>query len=94
MNGNGNGNDKTRFRVGKGGATSLTTLSETAASATAAVNGGRALLMQYALVVDVGAALGPITAYVVTDLFGVNAIYIVSGIFFCIYGLVWLRQRP
>ena len=75
-------------------ATSLTTLSETAASATAATNGGRALLMQYALIVDVGAALGPITAYAVTDLFGVNAIYILSGIFFFAYGILWLRSRP
>ena len=74
-------------------ATSLTTLSEAAASATAAQNGGRALLMQYALVVDIGAALGPIVAYAVTDFINVNAIYLLSGVLFLIYGSIWLRMR-
>lgn len=74
-------------------ATSLTTLSEAAASATAAQNGGRALLMQYALVVDIGAALGPIVAYAVTDFINVDAIYLLSGVLFLIYGSIWLRMR-
>lgn len=81
-------------------ATSLTTLSEAAASATAATNGGRALLMQYALVVDIGAALGPVVAYAVTAMSSVDAIYTLSAIVFFLYGLLWLRgpdlqsQRP
>lgn len=74
-------------------ATSLTTLSEAAASATAAQNGGRALLMQHALVVDIGAALGPIVAYAVTDFINVDAIYLLSGVLFLIYGSIWLRMR-
>lgn len=70
-------------------ATSLTTLSEAAASSTAASDGGRALLMQYALVVDLGAAAGPLVAYGVIALFDVNAVYVVSGVLFLLTFFFW-----
>lgn len=71
-------------------ATALNTISEAAAASTAAKSGGRTLLMHYALFVDVGAAAGPLVAYGMNALLGINAVYLFSTGLFVALALVWL----
>ena len=63
-------------------ATVLTTISDAAASDAAAGAGGRALLMGYALIVDVGAAVGPLVAYGMNEFLGINSVYIFCAFLF------------
>ncbi|GHV54607.1 MFS transporter [Deltaproteobacteria bacterium] len=71
--------------------TTLTTVSDAAASDAAAADGGRALLMSYALLVDVGAALGPLFAYAMNEFFGINAVYCCCA---ALFALLFLQWRP
>ena len=57
----------------------LNTVSDAAATSAAAEGGGRSLLMAYALVVDVGAAIGPLAAYTVNGFFGIDAVYLMNA---------------
>ncbi len=72
-------------------ATSLTTVTDAAASDVAAQAGGRSLLMGYALVVDVGAAFGPLAAYSINAFFGINAVYLFCAVLF---GVLFFKWRP
>jgi hypothetical protein len=71
-------------------ATVLTTISDATASDAAALAGGRTLLMVYALIVDVGAAVGPLVAYGMNEFFGINAVYLLSA---GLFALLWARWR-
>ncbi|MCL1939443.1 MAG: MFS transporter [Desulfovibrionaceae bacterium] len=71
-------------------ATVLTTISDATASDAASLAGGRALLMMYALIVDVGAAVGPLVAYGMNEFFGINAVYLLSA---GLFALLWTRWR-
>ncbi len=72
-------------------ATALTTVCDAAGSDAAAMAGGRTLLMGYALVVDVGAALGPLVAYSMNEFFGINAVYLFSA---ALLVLLFVKWRP
>ena len=70
-------------------ATALTTLSEASAADAAGRAGGRSLLMGYALIVDVGAALGPLFAYCVSEFWGLDAVYSICAGMFLVLLLKW-----
>ena len=70
-------------------ATTLTTVSDAAASDAAALAGGRVLLMGYALMVDVGAAFGPLAAYGINAFLGINAVYLFSAACFVLLLIIW-----
>ena len=70
-------------------ATSLNTVAEAGAADVASETGGRVLLMHYALTVDIGAALGPLIAYGVNGLFGINAVYALCAVLLAPLALVW-----
>jgi MFS family permease len=72
-------------------ATAFTTVSEAAASDLASSFGGRALLMHYALIVDIGSSLGPLLAYGMNAFFGINAAYLLCAAFFVPLALVWRK---
>ena len=74
-------------------ATATSTLSDAAASDSAAASGGRSLLMHYALVTDIGAALGPIIAYGMNAFLGINAVYLFCAALFLPLALVWLNKK-
>ena len=70
-------------------ATMLTTLTDAAAYDAATITGERALLMTYALSVDIGAALGPIVAYSMNEFWGVNTVYACSAVLLAILFVRW-----
>ena len=70
-------------------ATVLTTITDATASDAAARAGGRSLLMGYALIIDVGAAVGPLVAYGMNEFFGINAAYLLSAGLFALLFLKW-----
>ena len=70
-------------------ATVLTTVTDASASDVACVSGGRALLLAYALIADVGAAFGPLLAYGVNQFFGINAVYAVCAALFFTLFVTW-----
>ena len=71
-------------------ATVLTTIADAAAADAATVSGGRSMLMGYALIVDVGAAVGPLVAYGMNEFMGINAVYAFSA---AICALLFVRWR-
>jgi MFS family permease len=70
-------------------ATALATLADTGAAATAARDGGRSLLMTYALLVDMGAALGPLLAYSLEAVLGINCVYAFCAACFAAMAIAW-----
>ena len=70
-------------------ATILNTVTEALASDTASKNGGRALLMSFALMVDVGAAIGPLVAYFMNAYWGINSVYLLCALLFLVLCLKW-----
>jgi MFS family permease len=69
-------------------ATALTTLADTGAANASAETGGRSLLMAYALLTDMGAAFGPLLAYSLNALFGINTVYaLCAGLFVTLFVL-------
>jgi MFS family permease len=70
-------------------ATALTTLADTGAAAAAARGGGRSLLMTYALLVDMGAAFGPLLAYSLNAALGINFVYAFCAVCFAVMAVVW-----
>ena len=75
-------------------ATGLTTLSDAAASDTAARHGHPThTLASYAFIVDCGAAAGPVLAYSVQDLWGMDAAYLAAAaLLLCLLPL-WMRRE-
>jgi MFS family permease len=70
-------------------ATAFSTLTDTGAADVAARGGGRSILMTYALLVDLGAAFGPLLAYSLTELTGINVVYALCGLGFVGMAFVW-----
>ncbi|MDR2056339.1 MAG: MFS transporter [Desulfovibrio sp.] len=70
-------------------ATALTTLADTGAAATASKGGGRSLLMTYALLVDMGAAFGPLIAYSLNAALGINCVYAFCAACFVVMAVAW-----
>lgn len=73
-------------------ATALNTVAEAGAADAASRTGGRALLMHFALIVDIGAALGPLMAYGIHGIFGINAVYAACAALLAPLALVWLNK--
>lgn len=73
-------------------ATALTTVADAAASDSAANACGRVLLMHYALIVDIGSALGPIVAYGLNAILGINAVYFFCAALFAPLVVVWQKR--
>jgi hypothetical protein len=71
--------------------TALTTAADAAASEYAAAAEGRLLLMQYALFTDVGAALGPLAAYAMAGVWGIEAVYASCALLFVCLAATWRR---
>jgi MFS family permease len=73
--------------------TALSTLVDAGAAdvAARAGEGGRSLLMAYALLADVGAAVGPVIAYSLNALWGIDLVYGLCGLCFWGLALVWRR---
>ena len=44
----------------------------------------------HTIVVDVGAAMGPLLAFTVIDLYGITLIYYVSGLLLITLGVTWM----
>jgi MFS family permease len=70
-------------------ATMLTTLNDAAAADAASSARERALLMIYALSVDVGAALGPLFAYGMNAFWGINAVYACCAALCAVLSVRW-----
>ncbi|WP_172414394.1 hypothetical protein [Candidatus Desulfovibrio trichonymphae] len=69
-------------------ATALTTLADTGAANASAEAGGHSLLMAYALLTDMGAAFGPLLAYSLNALLGINTVYaLCAGLFVALFVL-------
>ena len=73
-------------------ATGLTTLTDAAAADAAASLHGRTVLVHYALIVDVGAALGPLAAYSLNAFLGIDAVYFFCALLYALLALVWQRK--
>lgn len=76
--------------------TALTTVADVIAADAAAQRPERSglLLSSYALLVDLGSAIGPLAAYGINALCGIDTAYILAGIGLFLLGLVWLRGNP
>ena len=78
-------------------ATALTTIADMAASDTAASIGGgvggRRLLMNYALMLDVGSAIGPLAAYGLNAVLGINAVYAACGMLLLGLCIFWRSHK-
>ncbi len=74
--------------------TSLTTVSDAVASDAASVRGGRAFMMWYSFAVDLGAALGPIIAYLLNDLWSMDAAYVWTACLLVVFTAKWYWSAP
>lgn len=74
--------------------TSLTTVSDAVASDAASARGGRAFMMWYSFAVDLGAALGPIIAYLLNDLWNMDAAYIWTVGILLVFTAKWYWSAP
>lgn len=74
--------------------TSLTTIADSVASDTASVRGGRVFMMWYSFSVDLGAALGPILAYLINDMWGMDAAYAGTAVLLLIFAVKWYCSAP
>lgn len=75
-------------------ATALTTVSEATATDAASEQGGRALVMSFALIVDIGAAIGPLVAFTMDSLWGINSVYVLCAGLFAVFCFKWRRLTP
>jgi MFS family permease len=73
-------------------ATALTTTADAAASDAAASGGGHSFLVGYALIMDAGAALGPLLAYAANEFLGIDAAYALCSMLFLPFFLYWRRR--
>lgn len=74
--------------------TSLTTIADSVASDTASVRGGRVFMMWYSFAVDLGAAIGPILAYLLNDIWGMDTAYAGTAVLLLIFAVKWYRSAP
>ena len=74
--------------------TSLTTVSDAVASDAASVRGGRTFMMWYSFAVDLGAALGPIIAYLLNDLWSMDAAYVWTACLLVVFTVKWYWSAP
>ena len=74
--------------------TSLTTIADSVASDTASVRGGRVFMMWYSFAVDLGAALGPILAYLLNDMWGMDTAYAGTAVLLLILAVKWYWSAP
>ncbi len=73
-------------------ATALNTVAEAGVASAASETGGRALLMHFALMVDIGAALGPLIAYGINGIIGINAVYLACAVMLTPLACVWRKR--
>ncbi len=52
---------------------------------------GRDFMRMYSLAVDLGAALGPFTAYAVSEILDMNAAYLFVAVLMAVLGVAWLK---
>ena len=64
------------------------------ASDTASVRGGRVFMMWYSFAVDLGAALGPILAYLLNDMWGMDTAYAGTAVLLLILAVKWYWSAP
>lgn len=74
--------------------TSLTTIADSVASDTASVRGGRVFMMWYSFAVDLGAAIGPILAYLLNDMWGMDTAYAGTAVLLLILAVKWYWSAP
>ena len=74
--------------------TALTTVADSVASDTAALRGGRVFMMWYSFAVDLGAAIGPVVAYLINDLQGMDAAYAWTAALLLAFAAKWLLSAP
>lgn len=74
--------------------TSLTTIADSVASDTASVRGGRVFMMWYSFAVDLGAAIGPILAYLLNDIWGMDTAYMGTAVLLLIFAVKWYKSAP
>ena len=74
--------------------TSLTTIADSVASDTASVRGGRVFMMWYSFAVDLGAALGPILAYLLNDMWGMDTAYAGTAVLLLSLAVKWYWSAP
>lgn len=73
-------------------ATILTTLSDTVASDAAAASKS-VVMTAYSFTTDLGAALGPLIAYLINQAFGIEYAYWLAGIAMALLSLKWLTSK-
>ena len=76
--------------------TALTTVADVIAADAAALRPERSglLLSSYALLVDLGSAIGPLAAYAINAFMGIDAAYSLAAFCLVLLGLAWLRGLP
>lgn len=74
--------------------TSLTTCADAVASDAASVAGGRAFMMWYSFAADLGGALGPLLAYLMNDLWSMDAAYACTAGLLLLFALKWCHSAP
>lgn len=74
--------------------TSLTTVADSVASDTATLRGGRVFMMWYSFAVDLGAAIGPVVAYLISDFWGMDAAYALTAVLLLAFAAKWWRSAP
>ncbi|MFS0559915.1 MFS transporter [Terribacillus sp. 179-K 1B1 HS] len=70
--------------------TLFVTITDSLAIKAAAKSDKVKVMTAYTIVIDVGAALGPLLAFIVLDMYSLNSIYYLSGIIMICLGIVWL----
>lgn len=74
--------------------TALTTVADAVASDAASVHGGRMFMMWYSFAVDLGAALGPVLAYTLNGIWGMDAVYLGTALLLVVFAVRWGRGVP
>ncbi|QTM98877.1 MFS transporter [Sediminibacillus dalangtanensis] len=70
--------------------TGFVTTSDTMAASTAAKTDRIKMMTAYTIIVDVGAALGPLISFFLLDITSIALVYTLAGIIFFAVGLCWL----
>jgi MFS family permease len=72
-------------------AMALTTLGDTGAADAASHGIGNSLLIVYAVMIDLGSAIGPVVAFAMDSRWGVDTVYLAGGL--CCFALFFVWQR-
>ncbi|WP_344379920.1 hypothetical protein, partial [Streptomyces rhizosphaericus] len=70
--------------------TMFVTTTDTLATSAAVQTDKVKVMTAHTVVVDIGAAIGPLLAFTVIDLYGLTFVYYFSGVILVVVGIIWM----